>query len=79
MNDHWDLESLDEQYPKNTVQIFNRWGNLVYESIEGKYGQQPWKGDYKGEKLPVGSYYYIIDLHDGKTKALIGTISVLVK
>ena len=43
-------------YPSNIVQVFNRWGNKIYESNDGTYNQNPWDGRYNGEVLPVGSY-----------------------
>lgn len=77
VNDLWELENLDEQYPKNTVRVYNRWGTLIYESIEGKYTQQPWKGDFEGKPLPVASYYFIIEPNDGNSETMKGTVSVL--
>ena len=38
-NDLWDLVHLDALFPENKVFIYNRWGNLIYESIEGSYNQ----------------------------------------
>jgi gliding motility-associated-like protein len=56
-----------QNYPNNTVTIFNRWGVIVYET-EG-YGQNEkfFKGISEGritinknEELPVGTYFYIL-------------------
>ncbi|HER40533.1 MAG TPA: gliding motility-associated C-terminal domain-containing protein, partial [Salinimicrobium catena] len=45
------------------VQIFNRWGNRVYES---KNYQQDWDGTSRssvtGDQLPAGTYYYIVQI-----------------
>jgi len=51
-------------YPNNTVRIYNRNGHEVF-SAQGY--QNDWEGFYENsrEKLPPGSYYYIIDLGDG--------------
>lgn len=39
------------------IQIFNRWGDLVYFSKD--YAEEmPWKGTFKGQTLPQGAYYY---------------------
>ena len=62
-NDTWiplDIES----YEKSLVQVFNRWGGLVFESIGGT-SYQPWDGTNEGAELPIGTYYYIIDLNTG--------------
>ncbi|NMH88454.1 PKD domain-containing protein [Flavivirga algicola] len=56
-------------YPNNKLQIFNRWGNLVYykEGYENSFdGVSNGRAVLnKNEKLPVGTYYYILDLGDG--------------
>ncbi|MEX2588616.1 MAG: gliding motility-associated C-terminal domain-containing protein, partial [Chitinophagales bacterium] len=39
------------------LQIFNRWGEMIFETNEIDKG---WDGTYKGEKLPAGLYVYIL-------------------
>ncbi|WP_177192404.1 gliding motility-associated C-terminal domain-containing protein [Chitinophaga arvensicola] len=39
------------------MSIFNRWGNLIFESNDPKIG---WDGYYKNELQPVGAYVYMI-------------------
>jgi len=60
INDFWEILYLDELYPQNKVFVYNRWGNLIYESIEGNYNNQPWKGLYQGKEVPVSTYFYVI-------------------
>ena len=43
------------------VNIYNRWGENMYHSIGYS---NPWDGTYKGEKLPVATYYYVLNLND---------------
>ena len=57
------------RYPNNTLKIYNRWGNIVYEK-QGYFNE--FDGTSNGraviqqeEFLPVGTYYYILDLGDG--------------
>lgn len=40
------------------IQIFNRLGAQVFSSTNIF---ENWKGTYKGQPLPVGTYYYVID------------------
>ncbi len=54
-----------EQYPKNTVTVYNRWGNLVF--TEDSY-MNTWKGTYHSADLPDGTYFYQIDLGDKRRK-----------
>ncbi|MDG2152675.1 MAG: gliding motility-associated C-terminal domain-containing protein, partial [Crocinitomicaceae bacterium] len=77
INDTWELGNIDEIYPKNVVSIYNRWGNKIYESTQGTYNQNSWNGIYNGNKLPVGSYYYIIEFNDNYTQNTNGTVSIL--
>ncbi|QLE02333.1 DUF11 domain-containing protein [Galbibacter sp. BG1] len=54
------------QYPNNRLEVYNRWGSLVF--AENGYNND-WGGTTNGiatEKvLPLGTYYYILDLGDG--------------
>ncbi|WP_412469189.1 gliding motility-associated C-terminal domain-containing protein [Pedobacter sp. KLB.chiD] len=58
INDIWNLTGI-ENYPKANIQVFNRVGNKVYESIGYK---MPFDGTTKGTRLPTGVYYYVIKL-----------------
>ena len=61
-NDTWELDFLDK-YPGAQVDVYSRWGELLYHSEDGY--QTPWDGTFEGEPVPVGTYYYVIDLKDG--------------
>ncbi|WP_420322262.1 gliding motility-associated C-terminal domain-containing protein [Flagellimonas sp.] len=63
INEAWIIPGIDN-YPNNIVKVFNRWGHIVY-GVNGY--QNDWEGFYKNnrEKLPAGSYMYVIDLGDG--------------
>ncbi|MCG8881559.1 Ig-like domain-containing protein [Tenacibaculum finnmarkense] len=77
-NDSFFISCIDKpEYANNTVEIFNRWGNTVYKASGYNNESVSFKGISNGrttlvvdEKLPAGTYYYIIDLGDGsKAKA----------
>jgi gliding motility-associated-like protein len=67
-NDSWEINGLD-QFQEAQVDIFNRWGNLVYSV--SPYST-PWMGeineglsiDGKDGKVPFGTYFYLIHLND---------------
>jgi gliding motility-associated-like protein len=67
MNDSWIIENIDD-YPKNVVRIFNRWGDLVFEQPDYDNEGKVWKGNSNrgmtlgGEELPNGTYFYSIEL-----------------
>jgi gliding motility-associated-like protein len=59
MNDIWELSDLSELYPNMRIQVFNRWGQMVFSS---KGYSNPWNGKRQGQDLPTATYYYIIAL-----------------
>lgn len=61
-NDTWNIEALDT-YPASTTQVFNRYGTLVYKSTGYP---KAWDGTSNGQSIPGGTYYYVIDLKNGK-------------
>ncbi len=62
INDTWVIDMI-ELFPNCEVMIFNRWGEKLFYS-KGYPTSERWDGTYKGKPLPVGTYYYIIVLHD---------------
>ncbi len=63
-NDTWNIECLnDGDYPNAIVKIFNRWGELIYKDEQGY--KVPWDGTRNGNLVPIGTYYFAIDLNDG--------------
>lgn len=58
------------------VQVFNRWGNLVYER---KGNPIAWDGNYKSAPQPVGVYVYNVVYTDGNgnRKTLKGTVTLI--
>ena len=67
-NDTWEILGI-KNFPNNVVKVYNRWGNLVYEKAHytGKWdgtSNGRWTVDTQG-KLPVGTYFYVIDLGNG--------------
>ena len=73
INDQWNI-GLNELYPEMEVKIYNRWGELIWHSEKGY--PKPWDGRSNNAVLPIDSYHYTIDLHNG-TKLIIGHITIL--
>lgn len=75
INDQFVIDGL-HLYPENKFSVFNRWGDLVFEA-------QPYNNDWNGKStiwgavgggyLPIGTYYYMLDLGNG-TDPLTGFI-----
>jgi gliding motility-associated-like protein len=72
VHDKWEVNYLDS-YPGCTVDIFNRYGQLIYHS-EGY--ANPWDGTVNGKPVPVGTYYYIINPKNGRSK-MTGYVDVI--
>ena len=62
VNDNWLIENIDE-FPNCVVEIYNRWGEMLFRSVG--YNDK-WGGNFRNKPLPVGTYYYIIELNDSR-------------
>jgi gliding motility-associated-like protein len=73
-NDLFEILYLELLYPNCQVTVFNRWGSVVFES--NGYAD-PWDGTFKGEPLPMGTYFYKIHLNDSEGTIYTGDISII--
>lgn len=73
INDKWIIEPLD-LFTNTELKVFNRYGQVVYTS---KGAFQPWDGTRNGIPLPVGTYYYVLDLKIKNEKPMTGSITIL--
>jgi gliding motility-associated-like protein/uncharacterized repeat protein (TIGR01451 family) len=73
LNDVWNIGNTD-LYPKMEIIIYNRWGQFLWKSEEGY--PHPWDGKSRGRVLPMDSYHYVIDLHNGRDPFM-GTITIV--
>ncbi|RZJ33236.1 MAG: gliding motility-associated C-terminal domain-containing protein, partial [Flavobacterium sp.] len=69
VNEHFSVENLEDFtcYPTNSVEIYNRWGVLVYDTTQYDNALNSFKGVSegratvnKGAELPTGTYFYIL-------------------
>jgi gliding motility-associated-like protein len=58
IHDRWVIEN-GNTYPNGSVSVFSRNGSLVYTA---KATAVNWDGTLQHKILPVGTYYYVIDL-----------------
>ncbi|MCV9931712.1 gliding motility-associated C-terminal domain-containing protein [Flavobacterium sp. LS1R47] len=78
-NDVFKIDCL-ENYPNNSLNVYNRYGALVYKQ---NHYNNDWDGIAnvsgainKGDKLPAGTYYYVLDIGaDGIVKT--GWLSII--
>lgn len=71
-NDVFRIQGI-ERYPKNTLAIFNRWGNEVYRSATA------YKNNWNGNGLSEGTYYYVLKIisKENKEEAFTGWVTIL--
>ena len=76
LNDFWIIPEL-ASFSEAVVEIFDRWGTLVWKSEPGY--SNPWDGrNMKGNEMPMDSYHFVIKLNTGaKRDAITGIITVI--
>jgi gliding motility-associated-like protein len=74
LNDSFKIEGID-CFPNNIVKIYNRYGVLVYEKTNYDNVTNPFEGlsdgratIKRGNKLPIGTYFYILEYDDNNRK-----------
>jgi gliding motility-associated-like protein len=73
-NDTWSIPGI-EKYPDNTVIVYDRWGQEVF-NVNGYSVKKEWNGEIRGRQVNEGVYYYVIDLKDGSDLRK-GTLTIL--
>jgi gliding motility-associated-like protein len=86
-NNYWEIRYLTENgaevrfnevYPVGEMKIYDRLGNLVYHCSGGC--PEDWNGeDMHGRRLPVDTYYFVIDLNNGNGNDMIKGIVTIIR
>jgi gliding motility-associated-like protein len=69
-NDEWVIDFI-EYFPNNKVEIYNRWGQLVYKAEHYDNVNKIWKGESNvsgalgGTTLADGTFFYMVNLGEG--------------
>lgn len=66
-NDIWFIDGI--AYANNTLRVFNRWGQLVYET-------KNYRNNWNGGDSPDGTYYYEL-IVERKSKPYTGHVTIL--
>ncbi len=72
-NDVWQIRGI-ELYPSAYIEIYNRWGQIMFKSNRGY--TKKWDGTFNDKNLPIDTYFYVIKLNE-KLEALIGPITII--
>lgn len=70
-NDDWVIGGL-EYFPNSMVQVYNRWGQLLFES---RGYNTRWDGTWNGRRVPIADYYFVITFDVAK-EPITGTVTV---
>ena len=73
INDLWRIPML-KYFPDAVVKVMDITGRLVYVSEKGY--PVPWDGRYNGSPLPMGTYYYLVNLGEGEQQ-LSGYLTIM--
>lgn len=75
INEFWLIKGIGK-YPDNAMNIYNRWGQEIFQA-SGYSEVKAWGGETKGGgKANEGVYYYVLDLRNGEPP-LKGTITLI--
>ena len=75
INEHFVIVGI-EDYPNNKLEIYNRWGSLIYRqsNYDNSFdGHGNVSGQLSNHRVPPGTYYYVLKLNDGK-KTITGSL-----
>jgi gliding motility-associated-like protein/uncharacterized repeat protein (TIGR01451 family) len=80
MNENFTISCI-ERFPNNEIQIFNRYGSLVYKKAGYR---NDWDGtanvssvSSNGELLPAGTYYYVIKMNNQEDNRMSGWVYLI--
>ena len=76
LNDRFEIKNIRDKYPNFTLEIRNRFGDVVYK---GNANTPDWdgfstEGSFGSDVLPVGAYFYYLRYNDGSTEPVRGTV-----
>lgn len=66
-NDALDFGNISK-YGVNSLKIYNRWGDLIYNKVNYQRDDERFDGTYKGKELPTGNYFYVLAFTNGEIK-----------
>jgi gliding motility-associated-like protein len=74
VNDYFEIDYA-ENFPDMRVEIYSRWGDLLYSTVGYDSGSR-WDGTTRGTEAPVGTYYYIIIPYSG-ARPITGNVTII--
>lgn len=67
LNENFEIFGMEDCYEYKLI-IFNRWGEIIYETIDLN---NFWNGEYEGEKVESGIYPYLLQINENSIEGKI--------
>ena len=77
-NDWFNIQGLYDVFTEHELLIYNRYGDMIFEGNNEK----PWLGKINrglnnhGKRVPVGTYFYVLNLNDPDYRPMVGWVYV---
>ncbi|MDH7911189.1 gliding motility-associated C-terminal domain-containing protein [Winogradskyella sp. SYSU M77433] len=77
-NDWFNIQGLYDVFTEHQLEIYNRYGDIIFSGNNDK----PWQGEINkglgnhGNIVPVGTYFYILNLNDPNYRPFVGWVYV---
>ncbi|RZN82139.1 MAG: gliding motility-associated C-terminal domain-containing protein [Winogradskyella sp.] len=77
INDWFNIQGLYDIFISHELKIYNRLGTFIFEGDNDKrWLGYPNRGINQGNRVPVGTYYYVLNLKDPNYKTIVGWVYV---
>ncbi|RME93451.1 MAG: gliding motility-associated C-terminal domain-containing protein, partial [Bacteroidetes bacterium] len=57
-----------QKYGSNSLKVYNRWGQLVYQRLNYQSDDERFDGTYQGKPLPADNYFYVLSFRQGEIR-----------
>lgn len=76
INDKWIITN-SSSYPNIEVTVYDRSGQVVFNTTNYSTQEKWWDGTFKGKDLPSSTYFYVIELNDGDNNVFKGQVTII--
>ncbi|WP_232459744.1 MULTISPECIES: gliding motility-associated C-terminal domain-containing protein [unclassified Winogradskyella] len=77
INDWFNIQGLYDIFTNHELKIYSRLGNLIFEGNDNKaWTGYSNRGINNGNLVPVGTYYYVLNLNDINYKPVMGWVYI---